>query len=230
MGEGRLKIGVVALVVALVLAVAGCGGDDDSSSDNAHINHATGKSHGAIPDNRVGTPPPAAKEAEAKNLKKLAERAGCRLYLTVGETSNKKLPPDSPTPKYEVEPAISGPHVEPPYQQADGAYRSRAQTIDYVGSLDYGRMVIQYAPDLAEKIQLKLKGLYDTMYGGTLLFPNEVMNWALTVSTWRNLLACTGWGNRATIEAIRAFGKATWGKSGNEPLSDFPVEGPTPAK
>ncbi|HWJ42718.1 MAG TPA: DUF3105 domain-containing protein [Solirubrobacterales bacterium] len=215
-------------IALLGIALGGCGGGDDEGSDNAHINHASGRSNGAIPDNRVGTPPPVAKEQD-ESLAKLADRASCRVFIGIGESGNEELPPGSKPPKYETEPAISGPHVEPPHQQADGAYRSRPATIDYVGSLDYGRMEIQYAPDLSEKIQLELKGLYDTMYGGTLLFPNEVMNYAVTATSWRNTLVCTAWAEQDSIEAIRAFGKKTWGKSGNEPMDDFPVEGPTPA-
>jgi hypothetical protein len=90
-------------------------------------------------------------------------------------------------------------------------------------------MTIQYAPDLPEEIQLELKGLYDTMYGGTLFFPNNTMLYAVAATTWGNGLFCPGYEGSATLDAIRAFGKATWGKSGDEPVKKFPVEGPTPA-
>jgi hypothetical protein len=90
-------------------------------------------------------------------------------------------------------------------------------------------MTIQYAPDLPEEIQLELKGLYDTMYGGTLFFPNSKMNYALAATTWSNGLFCSGYEGAETLDAIRAFGKATWGKYGSEPVDKFPVKGPTPA-
>ena len=51
-------------------------------------------------------------------------------------------------------------------------------------------MEIQYSPELAEKDQLALKGLYDTMYGATLLFPNEEMPYAVAATTWTNLIGC----------------------------------------
>ncbi len=59
-----------------------------------------------------------------------------------------------------------------------------------VHSLEHGRMQIQYSPDLPEEDQLALKGLYDTMYGGTLLFPNENMDYEVAATTWTNLLGC----------------------------------------
>jgi hypothetical protein len=102
------------------------------------------------------------------------------------------------------------------------------EPIEGVAALYHGRMEIQYAPDLSEEIQLQLKGLYDTMYGGTLLFPNETMEYAIAVTTWRGLLACAGWEEGTTLEAIRAFGKATWGKRGGGSVDEFPVDGPTP--
>ena len=78
-------------------------------------------------------------------------------------------------PNYKTNPPTSGNHVEPPYQQADGAYSEEPAQLDIVHSLEHGRMAIQYSPDLPEEAQLELKGLYDTMYGAALLFPNDEM-------------------------------------------------------
>ena len=91
--------------------------------------------------------------------------------------------------------------------------------IDFVHSLEHGRLEIQYAPDLPEKDQLALKGLYDTMYGATLLFPNEKMPYEVAATTWTNLLGCPTYKGAITLDAIRAFGKATWGKYGGEPVA-----------
>ena len=38
--------------------------------------------------------------------------------------------------------------------------------------------------------QLELKGLYDTMYGATLLFPNDKMPYEVAATTWTNLIGC----------------------------------------
>ena len=104
------------------------------------------------------------------------------------------------------------------------------EEIDFVHSLEHGRMEIQYAPDLPEKDQLELKGLYDTMYGATLLFPNDKMPYEVAATTWTNLLGCHEYKGAITLDAIRAFGKATWGKYGGEPVDAFTFTGPTPAE
>ena len=110
----------------------------------------------------------------------------------------------SPPPAYETPPPTSGAHVEPPYQQADGAYREEPAEIDYVHSLEHGRLEIQYAPDLPEADQLALKGLYDTMYGATLLFPNGKMPYAVAATTWTNLMGCPTYEGAATLGRGRA--------------------------
>jgi hypothetical protein len=221
--QGRGVLTALALV-AMLFVFGGCGGGDDGS-DLAHVNEGSGSTNDLPFDERDGTPPPPVKETD---LVKAADEAGCYLLLKLPEEGNKEVPPGSPVPKYERDPPTSGTHVEAPYQQADGAYMLQAEPLEGVAALDHGRMEIQYAPDLSEEIQLKLKGLYDTMYGGTLFFPNSTMRYAVAATTWNGFLACGAWRDDETLDAIRAFGKATWGKRGNEPVENFPVEGPTP--
>jgi hypothetical protein len=55
------------------------------------------------------------------------------------------------------------------------------------------------------------------------------MPYAVAATTWTNLLGCKEYKGSITDDAIRAFGKATWGKYGGEPVSGFPFTGPTPA-
>lgn len=223
------KAGVLVLVlVAALFALSGCGGSD--ANDNAHINEDSGSTHDLIPDEREGTPPPPIK---ATKLAKVADEAECYLLMNYREQDPEQLPPDAETPEYESDPPSSGPYVEPPYQQADGAYLVAPDPINVVAALNNGRMVIQYAPDLFEEMQLELKGVYDTMYGGTLFFPDDEMNWAVAAVTWSNVLGCTGYEpatKEKILDAIRLFGKETWGKYGNTPVEDFPVDGPTPAE
>jgi hypothetical protein len=224
--ERRLLVLIAAAVFAVAaILVVGCGGNSDNSGGNAHINEESGSTNGIPPDEREGIPPAPAQETD---LKVLAERANCYLFLDTKDEGHKQLANESAAPEYEWDPPISGPHVEPPYQQADGAYSEQPEYINVVAALEHGRMAIQYAPDISDELQLELKGLYETMYGGTLLFPNYLMNFAVAATTWTNILSCPGWEKQKTIDAIRAFGKATWGKYGGEPVEDFPVEGPTP--
>jgi Protein of unknown function (DUF3105) len=225
-GVGAVVV-LVAAVVVIVLATGG--GDSSASKGSAHINlnASIGSTNGIEPDERAGTPPPAPQQT---NLKAAAQAAGCKLQLGLTDEGHEHIPVGSPPPEYKTNPPTSGAHVEPPYQQADGAYIQEPAEIDYVHSLEHGRMEIQYSPDLPEKDQLELKGLYDTMYGATLLFPNGKMPYAVAATTWTNLLGCPTYKGAATLDAIRAFGKATWGKYGGEPAEAFPFTGPTPEK
>ena len=91
-------------------------------------------------------------------------------------------------------------------------------------------MEIQYSPDLPESAQLELLGLYETMYGAARLFPNENMPYEVAATTWTNLLGCNEYKGAITLDAIRDFGKATWGRYGGEPVNTFTFTGPTPVE
>ena len=177
--------------------------------------------------NRAGTVPAAAK---VTNLAAAAKAAGCDLRLHLKDEGHDHIPVGSQPPDYKTNPPTSGNHVEPPYQQADGAYPKCRRKSTIVHSLEHGRLEIQYAPDLPEKDQLALVGLYDTMYGAALLFPNDKMPYEVAATTWTNLLGCPTYKGAATLDAIRAFGKATWGRYGGEPVRAFTFTGPTPAE
>jgi hypothetical protein len=218
----------VVLAAAALIFVLASGGDDTAKGD-AHINlnAEIGSTNAVPPDDRAGTPPPPVQVAD---LDAAAKQAGCVLKLRLLDEGHKHIPPGSPTPGYKTVPPTSGPHVDPPYQQADGAYLAMPAEIDFVHSLEHGRLEIQYSPELPEEDQMELKGLYDTMYGATLLFPNQLMSYEVAATTWTNLLGCPTYKGEITLDAIRAFGKATWGKYGGEPAEAFTFTGPTPAE
>jgi hypothetical protein len=233
-GRNRLIIGyaiasTVVLAIAVLVFVLASGGDSAAKEGDAHINlnASIGSTNGVEPDNRAGTVPAAAKVTD---LAAAAKRASCVLRLKLPDEGHNHIPVGSQAPKYRTKPPTSGNHVEPPYQQADGAYAETPAPIDYVHSLEHGRLEIQYSPDLPEAGQLALKGLYDTMYGATLLFPNEDMPYAVAATTWTNLIGCPAYKGAATLDAIRAFGRATWGRYGGEPVQAFTFTGPTPAE
>jgi Protein of unknown function (DUF3105) len=223
-----MKSGFLVLAAVLLL-LAGCGGGDDDAGDAAHVNEESGSTNKAVLDERTGITPSPAKTSPGEKLVKVARKAGCSLLRDVAAKNEKVIPANAAAPEYEHEPPMSGPYVAPPHQQADGAYLTMPEQSTVVAAMNNGRMAIQYAPDLPERLQLAFKGLYDTMYGGTLLFPNGSMNYAVAATTWRSGLFCAGFEGDATLEAIRAFGRETWGKHGNVPVDKFPVEGPTPA-
>lgn len=216
----------VLAIIVLVIVLA-TGGEDAGAEGDSHINlnEAVGSTNGVRPDNRAGTPPPPVK---VDDLEEAAKLAGCKLRLKLKDEGAQHIPPKSPTPDYGTSPPTSGPHVEPPYQQADGAYAEMPSEINIVHTLEHGRLEIQYAPDLPEKDQLELKGLYDTMYGATLLFPNDKMPYEVAAATWTNMIGCPEYKGAATLDAIRAFGADTWGRYGGEPAEAFEFTGPTP--
>jgi hypothetical protein len=216
----------VLAIIVLVIVLA-TGGDDAGAEGDSHINlnEAVGSTNGVPPDSRAGTPPPPVKTEDLEDAAKLA---GCELRLKLKDEGAQHIPAKSPSPGYSTSPPTSGPHVEPPYQQADGAYSEMPDEINIVHTLEHGRLEIQYAPDLPEAGQLELKGLYDTMYGATLLFPNDKMPYKVAATTWTNMLGCPDYKGAATLDAIRAFGKDTWGRYGGEPAEAFEFTGPTP--
>jgi uncharacterized protein DUF3105 len=220
----------VVLAIAVLVFVLASGGEETSEAaeGDAHINlnAEIGSTNGIEPDNRAGTPPAA---AQVTNLAAAANQAACDLRLKLKDEGHDHIPPGSPQ-KYGTNPPTSGDHVVPPYQQADGAYAEMPAEIDIVHTLEHGRLEIMYSPQLPEADQLELKGLYDTMYGATLLFPNNRMPYAVAATTWTNLLGCPTYEGAATLDAIRAFGKATWNRYGGEPAEYFPFAGPTPAE
>jgi hypothetical protein len=239
-GRNRMVIGyavvsTLVVVIAVVVFLLASGGDDSSAGNGetdgggAHINfdETIGNTNGVQPDERAGIVPPPPKET---NLKAAAQKANCELRLKLPDEGNTHLPVDAEEPNYKTSPPSSGNHVEPPFQQADGAYSEVPKQLDVVHSLEHGRMAIEYSPDLPEQAQLELKGIYDTMYGASLLFPYDEMVYDVAAVTWTNVLACREFKGAATLDAIRAFGKETWGKYGGEPVFAFKFDGPTPAE
>ncbi len=218
---GIVGLIVVAGIIALIVSAA-----SKNDSGNAHINQRSGSTNGIQPDTRSGTDP---EPVKVTDLKEAAKKAGCDLRLHLPNEGRTHLPPTAPTPEYKTNPPTSGNHVEPPFQQADGAYKEMPKELDFVHSLEHGRLEIQYSPDLPESAQLELVGLYDSLYGATLLFPNENMPYEVAATTWRNLIGCNEYKGAITLDAIRDFGKQTWSK-GPEPAEGFPFTGPTPVE
>jgi hypothetical protein len=222
LGYGIAGVLAIAVAVGLILVLTSGGG---GASGEAHTNQATGSTNGVPVDDRTGTPPAPTKITD---LKVAAREAGCVLRLKLRDEGHDHVPPGT-TVKYDTDPATSGDHVQPPDQQADGAYSEMPATINIVHSLEHGRLAVQYDPSLPERDQLALKGLYDTLYAGSLFYPNPEMPFEVAATTWTNLLGCETYQGAATLDAIRAFGKATWGKYGGESVDAFgPLTGPNP--
>ncbi len=224
-GYGVAGVVGLAVLIGIVLVIISAANKNDSGE--AHIDQATGSTNGVQPDKRAGSKP---EPVKVSNLKKAAKLADCDLRLKLKDEGHTHIPVGSPPPEYGTNPPTSGNHVESPYQQADGAYSEMPPEISYVHTLEHGRLEIQYAPKLSESAQLELLGIYETMWGGTAIFPNENMPYEVAATTWTNLLGCNEYKGAITLDAIRDFGKATWGKYGGEPVNTFDPTAPTPVE
>lgn len=228
--QGRRRLFAAYAIVALVTLIAIVAifvlssGSDSAPHGNPHINLESGITNGIAPDTRAGIETP---ELQELNLQEAARAAGCELHLHLPDEGHEHIPASAPEPRYRTKPPTSGDHVDE--QQADGAYRETPPPASVVHSLEHGRLAIQYRPDLPEQAQLELIGLFDNIYGGTLLFPNPDMPYPVVVTTWTNLMGCTDYQGQATLEALREFGRATWGKFGGEPLTSLQPGAPTPS-
>lgn len=210
----------LAVVVGIVIVIAGSGGDDEVTVDGeelpeaAHIEVQSGSVNGFAPDGREGTPPPAVQQGD---LEIAAREAGCELDLDLPDEGNTHLRPNEDPPDYETDPPTSGNHVVPPRQQADGAYSEYPDPVFTVHSLEHGRIALQYSPELPEDQQLELKGLFDEDFDGMLLFPNPEMPFDVAATAWTQMIGCPTYEGQATLDALRAF-RDTYRGQGPEPV------------
>lgn len=195
----------LAVVVGLVIVIASGGGDGEQVNGEdlpaaAHVQVNSGYVHGIETDGREGTSPPPLQQGD---LETAAKEAGCELQLDLTDEGNGHISKESEIPDYETTPPTSGNHN--PEQQADGAYAAQVPAWYAVHSMEHGRIEIQYSPDLPEKDQLAIKGVFDESPDGMLLFPNEDMPYDVAVTAWTQLIVCDKFEGRATLDAIRDF-------------------------
>ena len=222
-GRRRLMVGYVvagvlalAIVVGLVVALAGggdsgaTGGSGGAESEGANVSTQFG---GEVPggirvDTREGTPPPAVENGE---LTAAAKAAGCELRLNLKDEGSTHLnPQQDDLPDYGTNPPTSGDHYPTPL--ADGAFLDKPSPGTYVHSLEHGRVIIQYSPDLSEKDQLALKGVFESARPGVDLFPDPDMPYDVAVTAWTQLMTCKSYEGEATLDAIQDFRDAYLGR------------------
>jgi len=203
LGYGVAAVLAAAVLVGIGIVIAsGGGGSSESTPAAAHIDTATGSVNGVSPDTRDGTAPPAVENLDLENA---AADAGCDLRLGLPDEGSTHLKPDAKLPNYRTNPPTSGNHVTSPFQQADGAYAQTPELIEFVHSLEHGRIEIQYAPDLPVTDQLALKGVFDESPSGMLMFPNPSMPYEVAATAWTQLMGCKSYEGAKTLDAIRDF-------------------------
>lgn len=213
---GYVVAGVLGAAVlaglTIVIASGGGGGDGDSGPESAHIVPETGIVPSNVePDAREGTAPPPLAQAD---LEVAADEAGCDLRLDLPDEGNTHLGPNDDPPQYDTNPPTSGNHSPEPL--ADGAYLTTPALVNFVHSLEHGRIEIQYNPDLPEEDQLLLKGVIDESPAGMLMFPNPDMPYDVAVTAWTNMATCKTF-DPGVVDVIRDF-RDTFRGQGPEPV------------
>jgi hypothetical protein len=215
----------LAVVVGIVIVIAGSGGDDEVTVDGeelpeaAHIEVQSGSVADVAPDGRDGTPPP---PIEQGDLEVAAEEAGCELRLDLPDEGSTHFTNEDKEVDYGTAPPTSGDHYGRPTEAgsgalADGAYADTPPITRVVHSLEHGRIAIQYSPELPEDQQLELKGLFDEDPDGVLLFPNPEMPFDVAATAWTQMIGCPTYEGQATLDALRAF-RDTYRGQGPEPV------------
>ena len=182
-------------------SVAGSAGSEDAARPPTSTPRR-GSSNGVAPDAATGTPPPPVADLD---LKTAAKRGRLRpAARTSRDEGNKHVAPGTNITYYRTNPPTSGNHSTP-FQQADGAYSEEPDSIDFVHSLEHGRIEIQYAPDLPEQDQLALKGVFDESPPGMLLFPNRRCPTRSRPPPGPSCMGCKNYEGAKTLDAIRDF-------------------------
>jgi len=202
---GYVVAGLLGAAVLAGIAIALASGGDDGGEpgtgdlpEEAHIQTDSGFVHGVEPDGREGTTPPGLEQGD---LETAARLANCELQLDLPDEGNTHV--EDETVNYKANPPTSGDHN--PEQQADGAYAEMPDPVNFVHSLEHGRIEIQYSPDLSNEDQLAIKGVFDEESAGMLLFPNPEMPYEVAVTAWTQLMGCESYEGQATLDAIRDF-------------------------
>jgi hypothetical protein len=186
--------GVIALAAAGLAAAFTLGGGDGEPQT------------GGLPD---GSEVPARRET---NLQRAAEAAGCVLRRETAEGEAEHREGDI---SYRDRPPHSGPHNPVPAE--DGAYSEAPPQEQLVHSLEHGRIVVQFRPDVSDEVKGGLKALFDEDPVHVILVPDQSgMKWAVAATAWTDpdaggpkpsygrTLGCPEMNDRV-YDALRAF-------------------------
>jgi len=199
-----------AAVIGGLIAVIASGGDDESTADlgdcdNAFIQTDFGVFEGYQCDNREGTEPP---EIQFGDLQESAQRANCELRQNLPDEGNNHFT-DENQGTYKTNPPTSGDHYGAPDEPAsgpvtDGAYTTTPPESRLVHSLEHGRVVLRYDPELPEEQQLALKGVFEQDPGGVIMIPDPDLPFAVAVSAWQNYVGCERY-DPLVLDVVRNF-------------------------
>jgi hypothetical protein len=204
---------VAAIVAGIVVAIAGGGGDGETPEagdfpELAFVQPLIGVvPEGIEPDGRDGVDPPAAQTAI---LEDAAEAANCDLQLNLEDEGNGHFTDENKKVDSKTNPPTSGDHYGSETETgsgalADGAYLETPPIARAVHSMEHSRVVIQYSPDLSEREQLEIKGVFEESPQGVIMFPNPGMPDDVAITAWTQLAGCDAYEGAATLDLLRVF-------------------------
>lgn len=219
---------VVALLAGIFVVITGGDeGDEPTSSDFPELAYIQPEI-GVVPegiklDDRAGTDPP---EVQNAILDEVAKLANCELQLDLEDEGNTHIDDeDAADVDFKTNPPTSGDHYSGNETGsgalADGAYLELPPVGRWVHSMEHGRVIIHYSPDLPEEDQLAIKGAFEESPAGVIMFPNPDIDGDIAVTGWTQLVTCQKYEGDATLDLIRTFRDIYRGQGpeGNFPLS-----------
>jgi Protein of unknown function (DUF3105) len=164
-GFGAAGLLVVALVVVLVVVAAGgnAGGGEE------------GQAAELLPDG--GSVP----EQQEFDLAAAARAAGCELRSRRASDRTHTNSLDAVV-NYDTNPPTSGRHYQFPAE--DGAYGEAPQDEELVHTLEHGRVIVWFKPNLSEDQRADLKAFFDEDSYQMVLVPRSDMPYQVAASAW----------------------------------------------
>jgi hypothetical protein len=187
-------LALAAIVIVAVLLVAG-GGDESGASEDVYPSGVE-----ISPPGRL-----------SQDLDAAAEAADCELESKPA-AGRDHLQSESDTQSYEQNPPTSGLHFAIP--AADDIYDEQPDSEDLVHTLEHGRVIVWFRPNLPADSRGSLRALYEEDPYHLVLTPNETdMPFAVAASAWNAQPAPLGTGrlmgcpryNDEVLDALRAF-------------------------
>jgi hypothetical protein len=191
--------GMLAIVVAAVLIVVLAGGGDSGGSAGPDGSSSMYPDGGSVP------------EQQEFDLQAAADAAGCELQSEEGSGVADHTTSLGEKVDYDSNPPTDGRHYEIPAE--DGAYGEAPPDEALVHSLEHGRVIVWFKPNLPEATRGELKALFDEDDYQMYLVPRTNMPYRLAATAWNGDPEPNGTGrsllcddvNDATWDAIRTF-------------------------
>jgi hypothetical protein len=176
------------LALAVVVAVAVMGGSSEGGSSSERAGP------GATGDFPLGSAPP----RRTSDLDAAIVAAGCQAksFRSEGE---EHVPGRV---RYAADPPHSGDHAQVPAD--DDAFTEAPPTEALVHSLEHGRVIVWYRPDLPAPQRGALKAVFDEDPYHLTLAPRAGMPYAVAATAWTKRVGCGGM-RTATVDVIRSF-------------------------